>query len=300
MAPAKKTPTVADQVADMVPVAPVDVEPVPSEDSVKEVTPNDQRNRLQANAEGEMPVARNAPQMPPEVAQAAATGNLDPEVARVIAEMQTTIANLESRVNSANVDKGDGADEDGASGYPWQYYVKPNMGPEANWVISGPGGSAKGGRRNAAAYANSMSRGMRPLVAYGVAPVPSSAPLPGQPFWNMIEAGGAKEFPAAQVLAYKWHQNPPVAGIVFPQYEAVKDTVLEFQCDECELEISFEPTDTLAPRACFNHLRNTHDYPRSEAKAAMDAQGIKTIAPYAIRREARELADDRLKVAPTG
>ncbi len=280
MTPTKKTPTVAEQVEAMVPVEPEGSAPVPAEGTVPAPEPE-------------------APTLPPAVAQAAATGALDPEVARVIAEMQVTIGNLESRLTKSEADKGSGgnADEDGASGYPWQYYIKPDMGPEALWVITGPGGSALGGRRNAAAYANSMSRGMKPLTAYGVAPVPSSAPLPGQPFWNMIEHGGAKEFPASQVLAYKWHQSPPVAGIVFPQYEAIKDTILEFQCDECDLEISFEPNDPLAPRACFNHLRNTHDYPRSEAKQAMDAQGIKTIAPYAIRREARELEDSRLKVA---
>ena len=277
MTPPKKVPTVAEQVADLVPVEPEGSEPVAAEGT-------------------EVPA--NTPALPPEVAQAAATGNLDPEVARVIAEMQTTIGNLESRLtkNETETAKG-GVDEEGASGYPWQFYAKPNVGPEAKWIIIGPGGSAKGGRRNASAFANKAARGHRPIMEYGVAAVPSDTPLPGQPFWSMIEAGGAKEFPASQVLAYKWHQNPPVEGITFPQYEAVKDTIMEFQCDECDLEISFLPDDTLSPRACFNHLRNTHDYPRSEAKSTMDAQGIKTIAPYAIRREAQELEDSRLKVA---
>ncbi len=284
MTPPKKTPTVAEQVEALVPVEPEGAEPVPAEDSIP-------------LAEQSEPTP-SAPELPPAVAQAAATGNLDPEVARVIAEMQTTITNLESRVNANETATESGADEDGASGFPWQYYAKPNLGPEANWIVSSPGGSAKGGRRNTGAYANRSARGFKPLMGYGVAPIPSDAPLPGQPFWSMIERGGAKEFPASQVLAYKWHQNPPVEGILFPQYELVKDTIKEFQCDECELELSFLPDDTLSPRACFNHLRNTHEYPRSEAKAAMDAQGIKTIAPYAIRREARELEDDRLKVAP--
>ena len=137
------------------------------------------------------------------------------------------------------------------------------------------------------------------MMAYGVAPIPSDVPRPGQEFWSMIEKGGAKEFPSSQVLAYRWHQDPPVAGMLFPQYEKVKDTVLDFLCEECDLELSFLPDDTLAPRACFNHLRNTHDYPRSEAKASMDAQGIKNVAPYAIRKEARALEDERLKVAST-
>ncbi len=278
MTPPKKVPTVAEQVAELVPVEPEGSAPVPAEGT-------------------EVPAP--VPAMPPEVAQAAATGNLDPEVARVMAEMQTTIGNLESRLNKTEQTKAEGADEEGVSGYPWQYYAKPNIGPEAGWIITGPGGSAKGGRRNASAFAHKQARGHRPIMEYGVAAVPSATPLPGQPFWSMIEKGGAKEFPASQVLAYKWHQNPPVEGILFPQYEAVKDTIKEFQCDECDLEISFLPTDTLSPRACFNHLRNTHDYPRTEAKAAMDAQGIKTIAPYAIRREARELEDSRLKVAAT-
>ncbi len=292
MTPPKKTPTVREQVAELVPVEPEGSEPVPAADTEPQVA-NDDRNRT-GQFDGP---PENTPELPPEVAQAAATGTLDPEVARVIAEMQTTIGNLEARVAKSEEDKSEGVDEDGSSGYPWQYYVKPNLGPEAKWIMIGPGGSAKGGRRNASALANRTARGHRPLMDYGVAAVPSDTPLPGQPFWSMIEHGGAKEFPASQVLAYKWHQTPPVEGILFPQYEAIKETVLEFQCDECDLEISFEPSDTLSPRACFNHLRNTHDYPRTEAKATMDSQGIKTIAPFAIRREARELEDSRLKVA---
>ena len=272
--PKKDTPTVAEQVANMVPVEPEGSTPVPSEDSPEQ-----------------------PPEMPPEVQQSAATGNLDPEVARVMAEMQTTITQLNERLTKSEAAQGE-VTEEGASGYPWQYYVKPDIGPEASWVIIGPGGSAKGGRRNASAFANKVARGHKALMQYGVAAVPSDTPLPGQPFWSMIEKGGAKEFPASQVLAYRWHQNPPVEGVTFPQYEVVKNTIKEFQCDECELELSFLPDDTFSPRACFNHLRNAHQYPRSEAKATMDAQGIKTIAPYAIRREAQELADSRLKVAP--
>ncbi len=291
MTPPKKIPTVAEQVEALVPVEPEDSAPVPSEDS-PEQTPPDKRNR------GFTEPPANTPALPPEVQQAAATGALDPEVARVIAEMQTTIGNLESRLTKAETETAtSGVDEDGESGFPWQYYAKPDIGPEANWIVSGPGGSAKGGRRNASAYANRSARGFRPLMNYGVAPLPSSVPLPGQPFWSMIEKGGAKEFPASQVLSYRWHQNPPVAGIVFPEYEKVKELVLEFQCDECELELSFLPDDQFSPRACFNHLRSTHDYPRSEAKAAMDAQGIMNVAPFAIRREAKELEDSRLKVA---
>lgn len=286
MTPAKKDqPSVAEQVANIVPVEPVGADVVSATDTTP--VPVDQAEIL--------------PTLPPEVQEAAATGNLNPEIARAMSEMQKTITNLEQRLTKSETDRGGSEEgEGGAGGYPWQYYLKRDFGPEANWVVTGPGGGAKGGKRDAGSYSQYVSRGHRPLMNYGVAPVPSDAPKPGQEFWTMIEKGGAKEFPASQVLAFKWHQEPPVAGITFPQYEEVKELVKDFLCDECDLELSFLPDDELAPRACFNHLRNTHDYPRGEAKAAMDSQGIKNVAPFAIRREARELTDERLKVANQG
>ena len=291
MSPEKNTPSIADQVAAIVPVEPEGSPPVEAEDAGKaEMEPTDSH---QFNNKG--PAANKT--LPPEVQQAAATGTLDPEVARVIAEMQTTIGNLEERLTKNEQSKEGEIAEGGASGYPWQYYSKPNTGPQALWVIAGPGGAAKGGQRDGGTFSQYQSRGHKALMNYGPAPIPSDAPLAGQQFWSFIEKGGAKEFPASQVLAYRWHREPPVVGFTFPQYEKIKDTVLEFACDDCDLELSFLPGDELAPRACFNHLRNIHDYPRGEAKVAMDAQGIKNVAPYAIRAEAKELADDRLKVA---
>lgn len=263
--PPQEKPSIKDQVEALVPEEPENAETVPA----------------------------TRPELPPEVQQAAGMGTLDPEVARVMAEMQTTIDALNQRLTKAEQDSGgDDETEAGAGGYPWQYYQKPNIGPEAGWIVTAPGGGAKGGKRDAGSFAGYVARGHRPIMEYGVAPVPSDAPKPGQSFWPMIENGGAKEFPAAQVLAYKWHQEPPIAGITFSQYERVKGTELTFLCDECELELSFLPDDELAPRACFTHLRNAHDYPRGEAKQAMDAQGITNVAPYAIRQEAKALERD--------
>ena len=208
---------------------------------------------------------------------------LDPSVAATIARMQEEISRLTRDVQkqSKRMTEQDEA-ELSEGGFPWQYYKRPERGPEAGWVVTAPGGEARPGRLDASARAIYMTKGFKVLTDYGVAPIPSDASS-GRQYITMLENGGAREFPASQVLAFKWHLTPPLPGTVFPQYEARKADVLAFVCDECDCELFFLPEDMDTPRSAFNHLRQGHQYNRQEAMLALEAQGIKNVAPYAIK-----------------
>ena len=63
--------------------------------------------------------------------------------------------------------------------------------------------------------------------------------LRGQPLdvirepWRLIlQQDGAKEFPISQLIAFRWHINPPYAKLKFKQLEGVNITTL--YCPECE------------------------------------------------------------------
>lgn len=237
---------------------------------------------------------------------------LDPGVAEVLAQMQGEIRRLsqeldESRVRQTTPDEADS----GPGGYPWQYYKRPIIEDPRNsgslmsgWVTVGPGGAAAGGRRDVGSFAFYSAKGFRPLTDYGVAPIPSDvAGQIGGEFLPILRNGGVREFPVTQILAYKWHIEPPIPGLVFPQYEALRDSVQAYLCDECDLELFFLPEDEQVPQAAFKHLRQTHDYTRQEATLALRGQGILNVAPYAIRAaaataEAAISADEGLENYP--
>jgi len=120
-------------------------------------------------------------------------------------------------------------------------------------------------------------------------------PLPGKPpgyqFRDILQQGGAKEFPATQVLAYKWHTNPPIPGLKFPQYEAIKNKVLHGACPDCDFEVCAVPEDAQMPRSFFMHLRarhadGSHGMNRAEALAEMEAQGLPIKARFAVQSDA--------------
>jgi hypothetical protein len=223
-----------------------------------------------------------------EEAVAARTGGtkLDPTVAQVMGQMQRELDRLKldlAQTRTAGPGAAQDAIDSGPGGYPWQYYRRrEDGGLMSGWIVTAPGGAAPGGRRDAGSFALYSAKGHRPLMNYGVAPVPSDVHRPGGEYATFIQNGGAREFPAAQVVALKWHINPPIAGTVFPEYEKVKDQVKEFHCEECDFEIYFLPEDKAVPRACFGHLRQSHQYNRTEATLVLRAQGITDIATSAL------------------
>ena len=226
-----------------------------------------------------------------------ASANMDPAIAEVIASMQGEISRLNKEVQETKVRQGKGGVEEGPGGFPWQYYKRPTIVDTrhpsyaaSGWVVVAPGGSAAGGKRDVGSYAFYTTKGFKPLMNYGIVDVPTGQAPPGDEYRTIIQNGGVHEFPVSQILALKWHLEPPVKETVFPQYEAVKDQVLSFLCDECEFELFFLPEDETAPQGVFRHLRNGHEYTRAEATMALRAQGITNVAPYAIRAATSERA----------
>jgi hypothetical protein len=231
-----------------------------------------------AESVGQVQKELRKPAAKPDVATVAVPPNpeevSDPAVAEVLANMQAEIADLRTQVAKAGGEGG--VVEGGPGGYPWQYYQRPDRpdDPMSGWIVTAPGGQTVTGKRNVGAFANYVAKGMRPITRYGVAPVPSDVSGPGAEFHSMLNNGGAKEFPAGQVLALKWHIDPPITGLTFPQYEEIRGQELIFACDDCDLELYFLADDSHTARACFDHLSQTHKYPRQEAALALRDQGI--------------------------
>lgn len=204
----------------------------------------------------------------------------DDDIANVIANMQREITQLKSTQDRTQRDQ-DAIAEQSAGGFPWQYYKRPkDGGPASEWITAGPGGAVpsgpRRGRHDTGARQTYSGKGFKVLTSYGVAPIPSDEDARTYTlFGEMLRNGGAKEFPVAQILAYKWHINPPITGLSFPAYEKVKDNVQTFECDDCERTDYFLPEQHEVIRSCFMHLRKQHDYPRAEARLALDAQGIR-------------------------
>jgi hypothetical protein len=118
---------------------------------------------------------------------------------------------------------------DGGSRDRWQYYRHPDgsvvLGPA--WLIEA---------------AKLIENGFTPLRAYGTfwlttnknepgGPWRPSLPSPGNKFRRLFRMGGAKEFPAWQVVDGGWHVNPPFPGVTFPQLEGVE--ILNAECPSC-------------------------------------------------------------------
>lgn len=206
------------------------------------------------------------------------------DTARALGEMQKQIADLTGEVTRLRSlgDRSEESMDAGPSGWPWQYYKRPDRpgDPLSGWVVTAPGGaSPRTGQRDVGSYARYMAKGFLPLTRYGVAPIPEGDPRPGMEFRTILENGGAGEFPISQVVTCRWHITPPVPGIVFPDYEANKDKVRHFLCEDCDFEMWYIEDDRQTANACFRHLRRTygdgsHGYGRREATAVMRAQGL--------------------------
>lgn len=227
---------------------------------------------------------------------------LTPDVVQMLEGMRQQIAKLEAQVQAGPVgDAGDVVQDAGPSGWPWQYYKRPEVegGLMSGWIVAGPGGATPRGQRDAGSYTKyTGGKGFKALTKYGACPVPNS-PVGSRVFITMLENGGAQEFPVAQVVAYKWHVDPPIPGLTFPDYEANKDRVRHFMCDDCDHEVYFVEDDREVALSCFRHLRNDskdgrHGMRREEAVMVLRSQGIETpagrFAAAAAKKEVEGLA----------
>ena len=237
-----------------------------------------------------------------------------PAAAEIMGRLQEEITELRGQVsNLQNAPTGGGVvTASGPSGYPWQYYRRSSTGDHASWIVYAPGGANDRGQRDSGSFVQYMTKGMKPITGYGNCSPPSAYHElgPGAPFVPMLERGGAREFPASQVLTYKWHLDPPLKGCVFPQYEAVKDRVRHFECEDCDrYDMWMLDDDMETGMACFRHLRSNtndgrHEYSRREATLILKEQGVPfsagrfaAIAEELKRMEISGNADDLQAVA---
>ena len=216
----------------------------------------------------------------------------DVTMAAALAALQREIAELRSENKriarkQAVLDK-----EEGAAGFPYMYYKRPNdrlpdgtPGPMAGWIVCAGGGvGPTSGGRDVGTYSTRMHKGFKPLPRYGVTEKPRPNLRPGNDYIVFLENGGAKEVPASQVLQLRWHISSPVPGTIFPQYEKAKAAgeVCHFNCDEgdCSTEFWFTKEDQVTASAALTHLRKAHEYKQTQAIAVLASMGI----PYRTSR----------------
>lgn len=109
------------------------------------------------------------------------------------------------------------------------YYRKPMTGSEPGWIVWG---DSESGTK----FRDFAIRGFQALMKYGVItcfldkaqdnPDPASV-------WGPIlrHPDGPAEFPIEQIVAYRWHTDPPIPGVRFSQLQGMKIT--QYQCPEC-------------------------------------------------------------------
>ena len=97
-----------------------------------------------------------------------------------------------------------------------------------------------------------------------------------EPWKQILQMGGAKEFPVSQIIAMHWDIHPPYRGVAFPQLRGVE--VTNYQCPEC----TRGPFSGLTPRAAAELLRqhltsridNRHEYRPEDIREVGRALGI--------------------------
>ena len=97
-----------------------------------------------------------------------------------------------------------------------------------------------------------------------------------EPWKQILQMGGAKEFPVSQIIAMHWDIRPPYRGVTFPQLRGAE--VTNYQCPEC----SRGPFSGLTSRAAAELLRqhltsridNRHEYRPEDIREVGRALGI--------------------------
>ena len=254
-----------------------DEEPVSAQRTVEEVLAEKEAER-EARVSGQPAQAAAHPEMSPE--------HLDisnPQTAGVISTLQSEIDKLRQEVNQvkAQANTQDGVTDAKGGGYPWQYFKKEEKegDPESGWVVCAPGGKSQFGHQAVGAFVRSLQKSRTPLYNYGPCPTPNDAGGGGKQILPLLRNGGAKEIPPSQVLAFKWHVNPPIPDLKFPQVDAVLEDIRHFVCGDCDLELWFMKDNSNTIRHCFRHLRNPterngHGYQRAAALEVLHSQNL--------------------------
>lgn len=161
------------------------------------------------------------------------------------------------------------------------YYRRGDNG----WIITGPVWQSF---RNDFAY-----KGFTYLPQYGAAPLD----MPGnkttrdvngrlfsmveEPFRLIFQKGGVHEFPVSQIIAYRWHVQPPYREVKFPQLEGVEIT--DLFCPECEKGIFSSTNEQEAVEMLRVHLTTTtnpaHSYRPEDLRALGTELSIDFFAP---------------------
>lgn len=182
-------------------------------------------------------------------------------------------------------------------GYPWMYWRLPNAhgfkaSGRAGWIQFAPGGATPKGSRDSGSYSTYLRKGMVPVTRYGYINPPTKPQAFADSYVTILKApGGAAEFPASQVIAYNWHIRPPIAGLKFPQYEALKGSIKNWVCEACGDQRFFMPNDKEIGGVYRTHLMVDHKYPFREAAEAVKIAGY-TISPYAPKTTEEMMAAD--------
>lgn len=205
-------------------------------------------------------------------------------IQQALAARDAEVSALRTELQAIKAGAGQAGDAQGAGGYPWMYWRKgPNWPDVASrgWIGYAPGGPTPAGNRDAGAYNLYLKKGMQPITKYGYIEPPTD-PEAVRSFLPMLRKGGAAEFPASQVIAFKWHINPPIKGLKFPQYEKVKGEVIHFECEACGHTLYFMPTERAVAGENYRaHLMVVHKYPFREAAEAIKQSGF-TIRSHAV------------------
>ena len=205
-----------------------------------------------------------------------------------VASQGAEIQALRQELQKVKVASKDGmlGEDSSIGGYPWMYWRLPNRAGyatsgRAGWIQYAPGGPTPKGNRDAGAYSTYLKKGMVPITKYGyiVPPIKPQAYLDS--FLTILRApGGASEFPASQVIAHNWHNKPPIKGLKFSQYEALKGSIKNWICEACGDQRFFMPDDKEMGGTYRTHLMVDHKYPFREAAEAVKAVGL-TLTAYA-------------------
>lgn len=159
------------------------------------------------------------------------------------------------------------------------YWRKPN-----GWIVVA--------QAHANAFREYVMRGFKPLEKYGFISAKAGSPDEHLASAAALERlltlpGGIAEFPPEQIIEYRWHLDPPIEGLKFPQMEGVDVDV--FECPECEDAIFFKITDLV------KHLRISHDWQRRDIQEFAKDTGLELLPKRVSRRTYRqkETAPDR-------
>lgn len=223
-----------------------------------------------------------------ELLEQAADGNPDVEAVKALinqamAARDAEIGALRAELEAVKTARPDGLFSDDASvgGFPWMYWKKPSNWPtegERGWISYGPGGPSTNGNRDTGSFNRYLKKGLIPVTRYGYIEPPKT-PNAIDSFLPILRKGGASEFPASQVIAYNWHINPPIPGLTFPQYEAVKGSIISFVCEACGHTLFFMPGEQAVAGETYRaHLMTSHKYPFREAAEAVKAAGLSIVS----------------------